>query len=78
MREFLGHILMHNPFRTLFSRKLLATLVLLAPLLVQAQSTVYISEFLARNKSVLADEDGAFSDWIEIYNDANSSTNLAG
>ena len=69
---------MHNPFRTLIARKLFATLLLLAPLLIQAQSTVYISEFLARNKSVLADEDGAFSDWIEIYNDANSPTNLAG
>src|SRR4051812_13908595 len=70
---------MHPSLRTLVPRKLVAILLLLSPLLTHAQSsTVYITEFLARNKSVLADENGDFSDWIEIYNDANSATNLAG
>ncbi|MFM1770423.1 MAG: hypothetical protein RJA22_2952, partial [Verrucomicrobiota bacterium] len=27
-----------------------------------------LSEFMAENKSVRADQDGEFSDWIEIYN----------
>ncbi|TSA41168.1 MAG: hypothetical protein D4R57_00925, partial [Verrucomicrobiales bacterium] len=37
-----------------------------------------ISEFMAQNDTVLADEDGAFSDWIEIYNPGPGSTNLNG
>ena len=37
-----------------------------------------ISEFMAQNDTVLADEDGAFSDWIEIYNPGPSATNLNG
>ena len=36
-------------------------------------SDVIISEFMADNQSTLADEDGDYSDWIELY---NSSTNL--
>ena len=35
-----------------------------------------ITEFMARNDSTLADEDGDFSDWIEIRNDSSSSVNL--
>jgi uncharacterized repeat protein (TIGR01451 family) len=30
--------------------------------------TLAISEFMANNESAITDEDGAFSDWIEIYN----------
>jgi uncharacterized repeat protein (TIGR01451 family) len=30
--------------------------------------TLVISEFMANNETTIADEDGAFSDWIEIYN----------
>ena len=37
-----------------------------------------ISEFMAQNDAVLADEDGAYSDWIEIYNPGPGSTNLNG
>lgn len=37
-----------------------------------------ISEFMAQNDTVLADEDGAFSDWIEIYNPGPGTTNLNG
>ena len=35
-----------------------------------------ISEFMADNTSTLADEDGGFSDWIEIYNPDSTSVNL--
>src|SRR6267154_3013689 len=35
---------------------------------VRAAETVIISEFLAHNTSGLQDEDGAYSDWIEIFN----------
>jgi spore coat protein CotH len=37
-----------------------------------------ISELMAQNDTVLADEDGAFSDWIEIYNPGPGATNLNG
>ena len=33
-----------------------------------AASTVRINEFLASNNNGLADEDGSFSDWVELHN----------
>jgi hypothetical protein len=38
---------------------------------------LYISEFMASNTRILADEDGDFSDWIEIYNPTALTVNLA-
>ncbi len=38
---------------------------------------VLISEFAAENKSTLLDEDGASSDWIEIWNSTNATVNLS-
>ena len=37
-----------------------------------------ISEFMAANKTVLADEDGAYSDWIEIHNPDTTAVEMAG
>lgn len=45
---------------------------------LKAAAHVVINEFMAENKSGLADEDGAFSDWIELYNPTSASVNLAG
>ncbi len=42
-----------------------------------AQS-VLITEFLASNSANLADEDGEFSDWIELANVSNASINMDG
>ncbi len=39
---------------------------------------VFISEFMAANNSVIADEDGAFSDWIELLNPRPTTVNLDG
>jgi len=39
---------------------------------------VIISEFVAVNQTGLVDEDGDFSDWIEIYNRSNQAVNLSG
>lgn len=39
---------------------------------------VVITEIMADNESGLQDEDGDFSDWIEIYNSAATNVNLAG
>ena len=41
------------------------------------KSKLYISEVLASNYSIIPDEDGNFSDYIEIYNGYNRSINLS-
>ena len=38
----------------------------------------YISEFMASNTRILADETGQFPDWIEIYNPGAAAVNMAG
>ena len=61
--------------------RFLAIAIVTAILLIATRSTFAqpsISEFMAQNDMVLADEDGAFSDWIEIYNPGPGATNLNG
>lgn len=41
-------------------------------------SNLIISEFMADNGSGLTDEDGDYSDWIEIYNQGDTPVNLGG
>ncbi|MFT5498355.1 MAG: hypothetical protein ACI9TH_003766, partial [Kiritimatiellia bacterium] len=41
-------------------------------------SELLITEFMARNDSTRMDKDGAFEDWIEIYNASSSPVNLGG
>lgn len=43
-----------------------------------ARAALQLSEFMAVNDTTLADEDGDFSDWIEIYNPDPESISLAG
>ena len=43
-----------------------------------ADAPPYLSEFMASNTRSLADENGQFSDWIEIYNPAALTVNLDG
>jgi len=43
-----------------------------------ANADLVISEFLAGNKAGLQDEDGDFSDWLEIHNTGSAAVNLAG
>ncbi len=38
---------------------------------------LFINEIMPSNKNIIKDEDGTFSDWIEIYNDSDSSINLS-
>ena len=40
--------------------------------------TPVINEFMASNHNTINDEDGASSDWIEIYNPSDQSLNLDG
>jgi hypothetical protein len=39
---------------------------------------LYINEFMAQNSETIADENGEFDDWIEIYNPNNFEIDLAG
>ena len=43
-----------------------------------AQTELHLTEFLAKNETILADEDGDFSDWIEVHNATAAAVNLAG
>src|SRR6266496_111316 len=43
-----------------------------------AQADVIISEFMPANDRTLADEDGAFPDWIELFNAGSGPVNLLG
>jgi hypothetical protein len=56
---------------------LIATVFLWSGILA-AFSQPVISEFMAQNQTVLADEDGAYSDWIELHNPGPSAINLDG
>ncbi|UKI19605.1 MAG: lamin tail domain-containing protein [Oscillospiraceae bacterium] len=41
-------------------------------------SSVYITEIVSRNESTLADDDGEYSDYIELYNSSSSRVALKG
>ena len=51
---------------------------LVSALTVHAADDVVISEFAASNSNGLRDEDGAYSDWIELFNAGTNAVNLAG
>jgi hypothetical protein len=53
-------------------------LLLSANCLFAESHKILITEFMAINSKTLADEDGDFSDWIEIYNPGETSINLEG
>ena len=49
------------------------------PLLTMVgQDSLIISEFMAINNNNLQDEDGTYSDWIEIFNGGSADINLNG
>ena len=47
-------------------------------LVMNVQADPVISEFMAANTETLADQDGDFSDWIEIYNPDATAVDLSG
>jgi hypothetical protein len=56
-------------------------LVVLAMVLIGTSligQNVSINEFMAVNKSILQDEDGDYSDWIELYNSGTANVSLKG
>ncbi|HVR74948.1 MAG TPA: CotH kinase family protein, partial [Planctomycetota bacterium] len=58
----------------------LAFLTLFCPLFCRGAlaADLVLSEIMAANTSTIADEDGDFSDWIEVYNAGPDAVNLAG
>src|ERR1043165_6739822 len=65
-----------RPWRALVCCAVLAFFV--CTLSASAQTNVLITEFMASNTSTLADEDGDFEDWIEIYNAGTNTVDLNG
>ncbi|SDM48689.1 Por secretion system C-terminal sorting domain-containing protein [Catalinimonas alkaloidigena] len=57
---------------------LTTALVCLVTTFLSAQDQVVITEFLASNKATLADEDGDYSDWVELHNAGEAVVNLEG
>lgn len=55
-----------------------ACMLIAAGALSSLSAAPIISEFMASNQKTVADEDGDFSDWIEIYNPDAAPVNLAG
>src|SRR5947207_13541044 len=52
--------------------------VLLAAVTAQSNADVLLTEFMAMNNTTLTDQDGQYSDWIEIYNQGPDTVNLDG
>src|ERR1043166_8814088 len=52
--------------------------VLLMAVAARGNADVLISEFMALNSTTLADQDGQYSDWIELYNSGSDTVNLGG
>jgi hypothetical protein len=46
--------------------------------LINGQDKIVINEVMASNQGTVADEDGDFEDWIELYNYGEESINLNG
>ena len=49
-----------------------------SPVAAAPSSPIYISELVASNNAGLQDEDGAFSDWLEIHNAGAAAVDLGG
>jgi len=45
---------------------------------VAQESEVVINEFMASNDAAVADQDGEFDDWLELFNTTNSAIDLTG
>ena len=68
---------MSDPTRTLRANPVLLLVRLLVPARAVRADPV-ISEFLAANTTTIVDNDGAYSDWIEIFNPDPQPASLAG
>jgi len=60
------------------TKKLTTLLLIVACLQLNMYSQLTINEVLSSNATTLADNEGEFDDWIEIYNSSNSAIDLSG
>src|SRR6266496_4062510 len=67
-----------NSVRTLLSSFLFLSLFGGAAFPLRAVDDLVITELMAKNDNTLADEDGDFPDWIEIYNAGTNGVDLNG
>jgi len=58
--------------------RIILLLYLIFIVAVVRSQDVKINEIMSSNIGVLADEDGEFADWIELYNGGNTSIDLTG
>jgi hypothetical protein len=62
-------------------RKLITPILILAICIVLSSSAfaqLYVNELMSSNTATITDEDGAYSDWVEIYNSGPSTVDLEG
>ncbi len=45
---------------------------------ISTTSNVVINELMASNQTAVADQDGEYDDWVELYNNSTDNINLAG
>ncbi len=62
----------------LFKKVTIALLFLGMTAHVSSAQQLHLNEILSSNETTLADEDGDFEDWIEIYNSDDEPINLSG
>ena len=67
-----------NPLRTLLATLAFVSAVCFTAFQARAVDDLLITEVMADNESTLADEDGDFPDWVEIYNAGTNSVDLNG
>lgn len=60
------------------TQTLLCTLCISMTLSFLNAQSVVINEFMASNDATVADQDGEYNDWIELYNNGTSSIDLEG
>lgn len=58
--------------------RILALAIILLLSTISYSQSVIINEFMSSNRSTIADENGDYEDWIELYNTTNDSINLEG
>jgi len=64
--------------RTLLSSLVLPAILTASSFPAHALDALFITEFMAENDKTLADENGDFSDWVEIFNGGTNTVNLNG
>ena len=69
---------MSSPGRLADRTVLVAALLLAFGAEPWARGTPLITEFMASNNSTLADQDGDYADWLELYNPDSAPVNLGG